>query len=209
MHIYSAQMTAVGGSQIEAAELVTRIRNVASTATGLTLSAWGTIVGAPYGSFAVSMRVDGMAELLESTAKLAGDEAWAALAGDSARLFAGPAEIRFQTVIAATTEQMNSTPIVSINRSQIANGQIKTAIGRSVEMLNFVKGVTGIDGMLAMSDGGPSNELAFIFGVDSAEAGDEANAALAADPTWLDMMDSAGHLFVSGSGHRTYAARMP
>jgi hypothetical protein len=209
MHIYSAQMTAAVGSQMETAGHITRTRDVASAATGLTISAWATIVGAPSGSFALSMRVDGMAQLVEATAKLAGDEAWAALADDSARLFAGPAEIGFQNVIAATTEEMASPALVAINRSQIAAGQIKAAVERSAEMLNAIKEVTGIDGMLTMSDGGTSNELAFIFGVDSAEAADAANAALAADPTWLDMMDSAGHLFTSGSSHRTYAARMP
>ena len=150
-----------------------------------------------------------MEQFLDATAALATNEALAALADDTARLIKEPAEIGWEQVIAATATDMASPALASINRAQIAPGHIKEAVGRSSEMLNFVKEATGIDGMLTMTDAGPTNEIAFIFGVDSGAAADAANAALAANADWVDMMDAAAGMFVTGTNHRVYAARLP
>lgn len=209
MQIFTGILQARPGKEYEAAALMPQIRDVAQAAHGVETSAWAVIAGSTWGSFALSTRVDGLAQLLEVTAAVGESDDFRALAAQTGEVYAGPAQTSVATVVAATADDVGQPPIASVTRTVAAPGHTKEAVAAAVDILETAASVTGLNGMLLMSDAGKANELSWVFGTESGAQADVANATLAADPAWLDKISAASALFVAGSGERMYIARMP
>lgn len=208
MHIFSATMTAAPGQNREASRVMPQLRDAAIAANGVPTSAWAVIVGAPHGTFGLSARVDGTEQMLEAFSKLDANADWNDLTERSGHIFTGPAETNYATVVAATTDDPGEPPLVSITRGIIAPGQVQAAMTGAGKVLELVTEITGLDGMLTLSSAGPMNQVSWMFGVESGAAGDAAEAALAADPAYLELVDSIGPHFSAGSGERFLIARI-
>lgn len=199
MHIFSATMTPTPGRIHEARELTLGMRDVCTAAMGIPVTAWAAIAGSPYGSLALSARVDGTAQLLEVFAKLEADADWPELVGRSHGVFHEPAQTSYSTVIGATTEDIGQPPLVSVTKGRLAPGHVQAGLASAGKMLEFVKAETGIDGMLTLSSAGAMNEVTWYFGVESGDESDAADAALGANPGFFGLMDEIGQSFVAGA----------
>lgn len=208
MYFFNAITTAAPGRNHEATEVVQRYAEVATAAHGIPTSAWVCLTGAPYGTYGLSARIEGTEQLLEAFAKLGANEEWNTLAEQTGSVFVGPAETGYSKVIAATTDDIGRPPLVSVTRAVAAPGHLQQAVVGAVEVLEFVKAATGIDGLLTMSASGPMNQVGWLFGVESGAQGDEAEAKLAENPEWPALMDQIGPHFSDRSGERMLIARL-
>ena len=106
MQIFTGILQARPGKEYEAAALMPQIRDVAQAAHGVETSAWAVIAGSTWGSFALSTRVDGLAQLLEVTAAVGESDDFRALAAQTGEVYAGPAQTSVATVVAATADDV-------------------------------------------------------------------------------------------------------
>jgi len=210
MLIFGAEMTASPGKGAALAGQVTALRDAAAAATGQDWWAWAVMAGRPYGSFLVSSRFDGMAALAAGQQAAATHPDFQAVAaGDYGGLVTGPAVTTTSNVIAVTGEPGPPKAFITVTQAQLQGGRFADGLGWCGRVIEHVKAVTGVDTTLVTSAAGTMFQVGFIAGVDTAAELDAANDALAADATYVGMLDEAGGLFVSGSSERIIAMQMP
>ncbi|MDH3681758.1 MAG: NIPSNAP family protein [Acidimicrobiia bacterium] len=150
-----------------------------------------------------------MADLVDAQMQLAGDADYQSLAATVSDLWAAPAEILMNRVVATTGELSEPKPLIQATRATIAMGHVTEATARATEILEHVTKVTGHGGMLATSTAGAMFQVTWIIGYDSAADLDTASEAAAADADYAAMVDKAGGLFVDGSAERFIMMQMP
>jgi hypothetical protein len=209
MLIYSATMEAAPGKAGQLAPLVGELRSVLTADTGQDWWAWSVASGAPFGSFLVSTRFDNLAALAAGQAKSAASEGFRALSQKYGDLMSRPAETYLNEVIAATGEMSAPKPMMVITGATMAGGKIRQAVAWSTQIMQHVTDVTGVGGVVVTSVTGPMFQIGWMSGFDNPAHLDEFNGKMAADPAYLDMIDEAGDLFLSGSGRRMIIAQLP
>lgn len=209
MLIFSAEITAKPGKGGQLAAEVAAIRDAAATATGQAWWAWAVVAGRPYGSFMLSTRFDDLAALIAGQQAAASHPDFQAVAGGAyGDLASGPAVTNASDVVAMTGEPAPPKQFIGVTQAQIAGGRLSDALAWSGRVIEHVKSVTGVDGSLVTSTAGTMFRVGFIVGVDTAPELDTISEALAADATYLGMIDEAGDLFVTGSSERVIAMQM-
>ena len=210
MLIFGAEITASPGKGGALAGQVTALRDAAAAATGQDWWAWAVMAGRPYGTFLVSSRFDGMAALAAGQQAAAGHPDFQAVTGgEYADLVTGPAVTTTSNVVAVTGEPGPPKAFIVVTQVQMQGGRLADGLGWCGRVIEHIKTVTGIDTMLVTTAAGTMFQTGFIAGVDTAAELDAANDALAADATYLGMLDEAGGLFVTGSSERIIAMQMP
>ncbi len=206
MFIFSAQLIARPGQQQPAMTQIVEARQIIEDVTGRPTSAWSAVVGAQLGSFAISTRVESLAELMEGQAKLGASVEYAGLAAASAEIWSAPAETQYARVIGSTNYEF-SDALISMTTTTI-EGSFSSAIAFGNEVLEHVSASLGNGGLLMLSEAPDIGRLTWVFGNESPEAAAEADAKLQGDADYLALYDRASDLFVPGSTHRTMALRL-
>lgn len=209
MHIFGAQIQAKPGQGAAAGAKVAQIRDVVTSATGQAGYAWAGVAGVPIGSFLLSTRLEGIADLIELQMKLADSADYQNLAAEAGDLWAAPIETNFLQVVATAGELGEPQSVTTITRSTISAGHLADALAWSNEVLEHVNKVTGLSGLLATSSAGSFFDVNWIFGSESGTAADEANNTLMADPSYIGLIDKAGGLFVDGTAERMTFVQLP
>lgn len=208
MHIYFAALQAKPGKSAKVAPLVAATRDVIN-ANGADATAWVASTGAPIGSFGISMRVDGAAQLAEFQQKFAASDDYNKATRRLAGQLAGPTETFFNQVVGVAGDGGAPSPFVSVTRSTIMNGHLADALGWSNEVLEYVHNATGLNGILTTAAAGSFFDVSWIFSAASAADSDAANAKLMAMPDYIGLIDKAGGFFVPGSAHRSSMMQLP
>lgn len=207
MILYGAEITAKPGKGGQLAAEVAGIRDAAAGATGQPWSAWAAVAGRPYGSFMLTTRFDGLAELVAGQQAAAASPDFHAVAGGVyGDLASGPAHTTTFEVVAMTGEP-SSPQFMVVTQGQMASGRVADGIAWSRRVIEHFKSVTGVDMMVGATAAGQMNRIGFIVGTDTAAELDEVNAALAADTAYRELIDSGGDL-ISGSFDRVISMRM-
>ncbi len=208
MYIYFAALQAKPGTSSKLAPLVGATRDVIS-ASGGDATAWVASTGMPVGSFGISVRVEGLAQLTELQQKFAASADYVEATSKMTDLLAGPAETFFNQVVGAAGDQGAPSPFVTITRSTIMNGHLGAALGWGMEILEYVHKVTGLSGVFATAAAGNFFEVSWIFGAGSAAEGDAANDKLMAESEYIAKIDKGGSFFVPGSAQRSTIMQLP
>lgn len=209
MHIYGAQLQAKPGRGGELSAALGQLRDVVSAATGRSAWVWAIAAGAPTGSFAVSTRLDGTGDLIDTLMKLNTNDEYLKLSGTVGDLVATPTQTNWMQVIGTAGDVGEPKPVTVVTTATVAAGHVSEAMAWSTQMMEFAAGATGMGTILATASAGSFFDIAWIGGADSGAAVDDANAALMADPDYLARMDQAGGLFVDGSATRTVMVQLP
>lgn len=206
MFIYSALLTAKVGQQQPAMAQIIETREIIEGATGRPTSAWAAVTGQPVGTFALSIRADSVADVIDGQSKLGVSAEYAALAQTSGDIWAGPAATAFQRVIGSSGDTQDGG-VISMTTTTI-DGSFSDAIAFGHEVMEHVAGATGAAGMLMLSEAPSVGQLTWVFANQSAEAAVEADATLQGDASYLALYDRAADLFVPGAAQRTMAVRV-
>lgn len=209
MLIFGAEFTARPGMGGPLAAQVSALRDAAAAATDQAWWAWAVVAGRPYGSFMLSTRFDGLAALIAGQQAAAASPGFQAVGGGVyGDLASGPAVTTTSDVVAMTGEPTAPKQFIVITQAQINGGRMADALAWSGRVIEHAKSVTGVDSLLVTSTAGTMFQVGFIAGVDTAAELDDINTALAADATYLEMLDEAGDLFATGSSQRLIAMQM-
>jgi hypothetical protein len=204
--IYSAVLTARVGQQQPAMAQIVEAREIIEGATGRPTSAWAAVTGQPVGSFAISIRADSVADVIDGQSKLGASAEYAGLAESSGEIWAAPATTAFQRVIGSSGDTQDGA-VISMTTTTIESS-FSDAIAFGHEVMEYVAGATGASGLLMLSEAPNIGELTWVFANPSAEAAAEADTKLQGDADYLALYDRAGDLFVPGGARRSMAVRL-
>lgn len=206
MFIYSAVVTAKPGQQQPAMAQIMQNREIVQGATGLPTTAWSAVTGQPLGTFAISVRVDSMADLIDGQAKVGASAEYAEQARTSGDLWMGPGITALARVIGASSDGP-AGGVITMTTATI-QGSYSDAISFATEVMDHISSTTSSQGLLTLSEAPLIGQLTWIFSNESAEAASEVDDQLQADTTYLAMYDRASDLFVPGATTRSMAIRL-
>ncbi len=209
MHVYTAGLMASPGQAATLGGLMTGYRDALSEATDLPWSAWAVIAGQPYGSFGLSVLVNGIGELIEGQMKAAASQRFQELSAQSVGVMAGPAEVNLNEIVAIAGDDPEVKSIVEWTRATLAGGHLADGMAWAVEMMEYAAKLTGAGGAVATSGAGQLFSVQFISSYDTGQLLDEAHAKVNGDAEYMSRLDAAGDFFVSGSVERMISVRMP
>lgn len=197
------------GAPAEYLEFSTKMCGYVTEKTGREVSLWSTVFGAPAGTLTYSARVEGLADLLSMTSKLMEDSGYHARLAESQAFLGGPAVDALATPVHG--ELGDPPPVgtfVSVTTATMAGGRYIDAIGWGVEIAQHVEKISGVPTMFLTSAYGGFGDVAWIAGVADAAAVDATGAAIDGDADYLTKVNSAGELFIEGSGNRSLITRI-
>lgn len=185
------------------------MRQYVSDKTGREVGLWSVMFGAPLGTMVYTARLEGLAELQSIGEQLTGDADYHAKLASGRDFSASPPVDQLSTPIYG--ELGDPPPVGSVaivTTASIANGAYAEALKWSVEIAQYVEGVTGFRSTFLMDDYGPFGQVRWIGIAPDAAAADAAGQKLNADAGYVDKLGATGKLFAQGSGQRGLAMRV-
>ena len=185
------------------------MRQYVSDKSDREIGLWSVMFGAPLGTMVYSARVEGLADLQSIGAALLGDPDYHAKLASGREFSGGPPVDQISTPIYG--ELGDPPPVGSVavvTTATIANGAYAEAIAWSVEIAQYVEGVTGFRSTFLVDDFGPFGQVRWIGVAPDAASADAAGQKLNADQGYLEKLTATGKLFAQGSGNRGLASRV-
>jgi hypothetical protein len=208
MQLFS-RVVSLNGPFAEVSAWAAEMREYVSDKAGREIGLWSVMFGAPLGTMVYSARVEGLADLQAIGATLVSDPEYHAKLASGREFSGGPPVDQISTSLYG--ELGDPPPVGSVavvTTATIANGMYAEAIAWSVEIAQYVEGVTGFRSTFLVDDFGPFGQVRWIGVAPDAASADTAGQKLNADPGYLDKLSAAGKLFAQGSGQRGLASRV-
>jgi hypothetical protein len=208
MQLFSRSVMLVGPYS-ETMAFASDMRQFVSDQTDREVALWSVMFGAPLGTTVYTARVEGLADLQAIGATLLGHPEYHTKLASGREFSGGPPVDQLSTPIHG--ELGDAPPVGSVaivTTAAIANGAYAEAIGWSVDIAQYVEGVTGFRTTFLTDDFGPFGQVRWIGVAPDAAAADTAAQKLNADAGYLGKLAAAGQLFAEGSGHRGLATRV-
>jgi hypothetical protein len=209
MHLFTRTRTIDPAHAGEAHAFAIDMAQFASATTGLEVIPWATVYGGPVGTVSYSARVDSQAAVGSALATLVADAGYQQrIAASVGHLFTGAVEDAIAELVSVARSGGNTGSFVSIVSAQCAPGRMAEAMAWGVDILSHHSKVTDLDGAFVRGLYGPWATVGWISLADSWEDIDASTAALAADASYLERIDDAGQLFLSGSASQRLLRRL-
>jgi hypothetical protein len=210
MNLYQRVVT-FQGPQEEVAAWAVEITGLVNDKSGLDVSLWQVLFGAPLGTMAWSAQVDALADVEQASATLGSDKAFLKLeakAQDWARM---PGEDRFVRVQHIAGGDYARPDVGSYAEGTVAvpaEGKLAEAMQWGVEISDLHAEITHQSVLFGTNAYGEFGEVGWLGLSQDAAGIDRAAEATATDERYLKSLDSAGNLFRPGSAQRTLARRL-
>lgn len=197
------------GAPAEIMAYSTDMRAYVAEKTGREIGLWSNLFGAPVGTMAYTVRVEGLADLQAATSTLVEDPAYHQKLADGRALVGGPS---MDSIGQPIHGELGAMPPVGsyamVTQATMAGGKYLEAIGWGVEIAQHVEKVSGHPTMFLSSSFGGFGDVAWIMVAADAAAVDAAGAAVNGDAEYMESVNGAGDLFIAGSGRRMLTTRV-
>jgi hypothetical protein len=207
MHIAAVRMEARRGHVATAGQAVTDIRDTLIKSTDEPAYAWSAVLGENFGTFYLSLRADGIAHYLTKLQKLTDDTHYQKLSSEAGDHFDQVVDPRLYRIVGATG--IGDPKAFTSMTAAMMRAPSASAMQWCQAALELVSEISGVPGMLMVADAGFVNEVAWVFGVDSADDVDAMSAAVRENPDYLKHISGSADHFVDGSVRRALLAMMP
>ncbi len=211
MYLFS-RSAVLTGNPAAAMPWAVKIGEYVSTTTGRPLSTWAAQFGRPLGTVTWSTILESHADLNAAFGALESDAGYARLVEEGMPFFSSPHEMTLRQPLHGGPTPGGEPPAVgalaNVTTAVAANGKMAEAFAWGIAVSEHVEKVTG-NPVTFMSDAyGAFGQLTWLGTSPDLEAVDAANAKLAADAGYMDLLGQSGDLFVPGSGHQALFARI-
>jgi hypothetical protein len=200
MLLFTRTTTLVSGSLAEGLEY-------AAARTGLRVVAWAGVYGTPLSTVTWSAGVRSHAAIGDAFRRLGADAEFRARVRQAASLVTGPAEDAIGEVL-ASTDGLAAHQYASVTTAQCAAGRIAEAMAWGVDTMQHVSKLTGFATSVVRGLYGPFSTLAWITSTDTLAEVDAADVVTSSDPTYVERVDQAGELFLTGSARQQLVRRL-
>jgi hypothetical protein len=201
MFLFSRAIT-LSGSPRQALPWVAQMTEYVNANSSLDVSAWTVDFGAPLGTVAWTAVIEDQATLAEAAWGLAGQDGYMDLIEAAADLVAAPGEDSLAGLVHGSPSEPPSVGSVALSTTAHAVvDRIADTLAWSVEIAEYVEGVTGSPVSVWSSTYGQMGQIAFISVLPDVAALDANQAKTNGDPGYLERLSKSAGLWLDGSGH--------
>jgi hypothetical protein len=207
MYIFSRTRQARPDKVLDAIPSAIEIAQKVTTITGMEVHVWSVRFGQPTGTIMWSARIDSQAELFESTEKMMADATYLDMAMSLADQFEGPATDQLVRIVSGTPSEAPAK-FISTTQAVMANGNYAKAIEFGVKMQEFVAKSLDQPTVFGTATYGGFADVIWLTGADSMAEVDAGTDWQNSDADYHKLVESAGGLFVEGSGQNGLLERL-
>jgi hypothetical protein len=205
MYLFTRSGRFAPGSTRDAITYVAEVTEKVRQETGLSVDAWSATFSPDLGTVVWAVFVENLADLEQANDKLNASDSFIDLVDRGAKLFTGPASDTLAQVMAGEMDPEAPTPqYVSVAQAAAANGQLRAAFTGGVEIAQAVTRITGVPSLFLVDTTGPYGGCAWTSGFADIATLQQSEAALAADPSWLELVDRVGPAYLPGATQTIY-----
>ncbi|MGH9021105.1 MAG: hypothetical protein ACRDV0_08840 [Acidimicrobiales bacterium] len=157
-----------------------------------------------FGTVAWVSHWDDLASFGESAVKLAGDEKYMALAAEGAE-HVGPLDDRLSSILWASAAVAEPPAIVSVVRSLLRAGSLARGVLAGIEIAMKFHEITGLNAAFQRDVTGDYGGVAWLSAMDGLADVDAAEIKMAADVSFVELLDSSVGCYSDGPGAATAA----
>ncbi|MEZ5144273.1 MAG: hypothetical protein R2726_17380 [Acidimicrobiales bacterium] len=158
--------------------------------TDLEVGLWATSFSEGFGTVSWTTFVPDLTALEAATDKLQVDDGYLQATDDGAALSVGGADDALFEVVHGEPDPSADPQYVTAVRAVCASGGIANGMVLGVELAQRAEAITGLSTMFVRNLTGAYAGVGWLTGYPSIEALEAAQAALAADPGWVEMIDA-------------------
>ena len=180
----------------DALEWATEIAGAASKVSGHDIDLWGTVYSAAYGTISWTAWFEDLPSLEAFGDKIAADPGYQSLAQQGTALTNGMLDDGLLQLVAGEPQLDLDLQYVTGVAAVCAGGHAEQAMTAGVQIAEKATALTGSSTLFMRGVTGPYGSVGWITGHADIASIERAESAMAADPTWLSLVDSTGDMFV-------------
>ncbi len=194
MYLFSRRTRLSDGNGTAGVEWAGKIAAKVKELTGTEIQLWATVYSPGYGTISWTGWFEDLPALEAVGDKLQADPAMEKLVNAGAKYTQGGLDDGLVQPIYGTP---TDAPIQYVGGAVAvcAAGSFERAMAAGVEIAQKAEAVTGLPTLFGRSVTGPYGGVGWLTGYESAAAMEQADAALAADSSWLKLLDSTKGCF--------------
>lgn len=196
MYLFSRRTRLAGGNGMEglawATSMVAKVKEI----TGQEIQLWGTVYSPGFGTVSWTGWFEDLASLEALGDKLQADPGYLELADKGAQLTEGGLDDAIFQPIHGAPDLTQEVQYVGGVAGVIAAGNFARAMAAGVEIAQKSEKITGLSTMFVSSLTGPYGSVGFLTGYENIAALEVAQNKLAANASWIKLIDSTKGCFV-------------
>jgi hypothetical protein len=196
MYLFNRRTRLVGGNGTAGLEWATAITEKAAAVTGQEVQLWATVYSPGYGTISWTAWFTDLASVEKADDAMNGDAEMTKLGDLGAKFTDGSLDDGIFQPIHGTPDPAREIQYVGSVAAVAASGNIERALGFGVEVAQKVEAITGMTCMFAQALSGPYGSVGWLTAYDNVAAIESAQSAMAADASFLKLVDSSAGYFV-------------
>ena len=206
MYTFSRRRVAHTARAVDAVTAAVDTCTVAESITGLPMSTWVTWLSPHSGTIVWSATAERLADLESAFDKLAVDIAFQRLVAGYDDLFAGAVEDSLAKVVYGDpiTVPGSIPEYASVVRTTARNGHVREALSAGVELARHASETGRVPMSFLVEVTGAYGGVRWVSGGSSVAEVERSLGELTEDLGWLELVDSVGPVFASGTSQDIY-----
>jgi hypothetical protein len=196
MYLFSRRTRLTGGGTIAGMAWASSITEKVKEITGHEVQLWSTVYSQGFGTISWTAWFDDLASLEALGDKLNADPSMAELADAGNEFTDGTLDDGLLQPIYGDPVAGSSAQYVGGAVAVAAAGNIERAMALGVEIAQKSEAITGLPTLFVRSVTGPYGGVGWLTGYENITAMEKAEDALAADASWLKLIDSTKGCFI-------------
>lgn len=205
MYLFTRSRRIDPGHGAKAMEWVVEATARASEVSGREIQAWAAVMSPELGTVVWSMWAEHLAEIEAAGDSLVADSGFTKLVEKGDDYFDGPVQDGLASLVHGTPDPAAGPPAYAVvARATGANGRLGTAVASGVEIAEHADRVAGTNTLFLVNSTGPYGGVAWVTGYDDIGGVEAGEAALMADPAWLELLDRVGADYLPDASQTIY-----
>jgi len=196
MYLFTRNVRLVGGNGTAGIEWATKITTKVAQVTGQEVQLWAASYSPGFGRIAWTAWVDDLTALETVGDKLQTEPSFTDLENQGTKFTDGQVDDTIYQPVFGQPDPSRQVQYVGVVQGVVAAGNYARALGAGVEIAKAAEKITGLPTIFASSLTGPYGGIGFMTGYETIAGLEKAQTALAADASWIKLIDSTKGCFV-------------
>jgi hypothetical protein len=196
MYLFSRNTRLVGGNGVAGLEWAVTITGKVQEVTGHEVQLWATTYSPGFGGITWTAWFDDLTALETVGDKLQSEPAFVDLENQGAKFTDGILNDAVFQPVYGSPDPSRQVQYVGAVSAVLASGNYARALGAGVEIAKAAEKITGLSTTFATALTGAYGTVGWLTGYETIAALEKAQTALAADASWVKLIDSTKGCFV-------------
>jgi hypothetical protein len=190
MYLFSRSARLAPGNTREALSWAMEVTEQVNQITALGVSLYSQVWSPEFGRMAWTCFVPDLAALEAANDKLVADDSFVSKVDAGAKLIMGGIDDSLAQILHGTPDPSRQVEYATAVRAVCANGKIQEGIEVGIEIAQKAEAISGVPTLFVAGSTGVYGSVGWIAGHENVQSIDAAQAALMADPSWMQLIDS-------------------